>query len=477
MNRVHVPVAASSRRSRRGRRVLLAALFGVGASLLLLAGPAGTQPETTPTVLVTTLAEPITPVIADHISSGVERAERGGYEAYIIQLDTPGGLDVSMRGIVQSILNAEVPVVVYIAPPGARGASAGAIITLSSHIAAMAPGTTIGSATPVDLEGGEVIDKVLEDAAAYSEELARLRERNTDFAVEMVRDGRSVTADAAVDLNVVDVMAGSLPELLDEIDGSQVELLDGTVVEVRTAGAAIENQDLSFSRRILQWLANPNVAFILMSIGTLGIIYELASPGIGAGGVIGVVALVLAFFSLAVLPVSAVGVIFLLLAAALFIGELFAPGVGVFAAMGTVALVLAALFLFTEEGPGVELSLAAVLPVAIVMFAAVLFAGRLALRARMAPPSTDRVLAAAEAEVRLTHGQAQAFVDGAWWSVRPEVAGELHHGQRVRVLRREDLELVVEPVESASDGGPEQRDEDPHAADPLPADQRKGRSS
>jgi membrane-bound serine protease (ClpP class) len=441
----------------------------LGAALLVLFSgePAGGGPRpgpTGPSVLVTTLAEPITPVIADHLADGVARAEADGHDAYIVELDTPGGLDVSTRQIVQSILNAEVPVVVYIAPPGGRGASAGAIITLSSHVAAMAPGTTIGSATPVDLEGGEVIDKVLEDAAAYSEELARLRDRNTDFAVDMVREGRSATAERALELGVVDVVATSLPELLDEIDGREVELIDGSTVTLRTAGATVEQQDLSFARRVLQWLANPNVAFIFMSIGTLGIIYELASPGIGGGGVIGAVALILGLFSLAVLPVSAVGIIFLLLAAALFIGELFAPGIGVFAALGTVSLLLAALFLFTDEGPGVQLSLAAVLPVAIVMFLAVVVAGRLAMRARAAPTSADLTFAGVEAEVRLTHDEAQAFVAGAWWTVRPESGERLHDGQLVRVLRREDLELVVEPVT------------DRQSADDQRAAQQEGRS-
>jgi membrane-bound serine protease (ClpP class) len=465
-----IPPSPFSRRARsqrgRARRWRSALLLGVALAVLavlVLDGSAESQERAGPTVLVTTLAEPITPVIADHIADGLERASREGHEAYVIQLDTPGGLDVSMREIVQDVLAAEVPVVVHVYPAGGRAASAGAVITLSAHVAAMAPGTTIGSATPIDLEGGEVIDKVLEDAAAYSKELARVRGRNLDFAVDMVREGRSVTADEAVELGVVEVTAVSSAELLDEIDGTEVQLLDGTTVSLATADAAIEEHDLTTSRRILQFLANPNLAFLLLSIGTLGIIYELASPGIGVGGFIGVSALVLGLFSLAVLPTSAVGVVFLLLAAGFFAAELFAPGIGVFAAIGAVALILAALFLFTEEGPGVELSLAAVIPAAVVMFVAVVIAGRVALRVRRLPASDESVFRGVEVEVRGGGSGAQVFVAGAWWAARAVDGRPLAAGQRVRVQRRDDLELIVEPIDGAeADGGAGAGTANPH---------------
>jgi membrane-bound serine protease (ClpP class) len=464
------PPTRPARHRRRRRQVYWSALLlGAVLAVLFLGEPVDSQERTAPTVLVTTLAEPITPVIADHIADGIDRAERDGHEAYVIRLDTPGGLDVSMRGIVQDVLAAEVPVVVYISPPGGRGASAGAIITLSAHVAAMAPGTTIGSATPVDLEGGEVIDKVLEDAAAYSEELARLRDRNTEFAVDMVREGRSVTAPQALELGVVDVVATSLDDLLEQIDGTEVELLDGTTVTLTTADAAVEEQDLGWARRILQFLANPTLAFLLISIGTLGIIYELASPGIGVAGFVGVSALVLGLFSLAVLPTSAVGVVFLVLAAGFFVAELFAPGVGVFAALGAVALVMAGLFLFTEEGPGVELSLAVILPAAAVMFVAVAVAGRLALRARRMPTSADQALHGSEAPVRHTGGQAQIFVEGAWWTARTADGTPLADGQPVRVLERDDLELVVETVDAQAGR------ESGAATDPTDPDKEKNR--
>ena len=167
-------------------------------------------------VLVTTVDQPITPVIANHLDDGVDRAESGAYDAFVVRLDTPGGLDSSMRAIIQRCLAAEVPVVVYVSPDGARAASAGALITFAAHVAAMAPGTAIGASTPVDLEGGDVERKIVNDAAALAESIARVRDRDVDFAVDTVREGRSASAAQAVELGAVDLLARSLPDLLDD---------------------------------------------------------------------------------------------------------------------------------------------------------------------------------------------------------------------------------------------------------------------
>jgi membrane-bound serine protease (ClpP class) len=443
--RTPAPVPCARRRRWPARLVALVivalGLWSATAPAVWAVTSQGAEPGT---VLVTTLAEPITPVIADHLRSGIRQAERDGHQAYIIELDTPGGLDTSMRDIVQSILSAAVPVVVYTSPPGGRSASAGAVISTSAHVAAMAPGTSIGAATPVSIDGGEINDKIVEDAAAYVEELARVRDRNTEFAIEMVRDGRAVTADRALEIGAIDLIAPNRADLLDQLDGREVVLADGRTVVVALTGEVVEH-DLTLARRILQWLADPNVAFILLSAGTLGIIYELASPGVGVGGTLGITAIVLAFFSLAVLPVNAVGVIFLLLAMALFVAELFAPGVGIAAAGGVFMLVLAALFLFDEQAPGVELDLLTVIPVTLVMLVAVIFAGRLAWRTRETPPMTAGEFVDQHGEVRMSGGRAQVYVNGAWWTVRP-ISGELRPGDKVRVVDRQDLELLVEPI-------------------------------
>ncbi len=407
-------------------------------------------------MLATDVTSAITPPVADHLAEGVERAERGGYDAFVVRVDTPGGLDVSMRAIVRSFLGARVAVIVHVAPSGARAASAGAIITFAAHIAAMAPGTAIGAATPVSLEGEEVGDKVINDAAALAESIARQRGRNIEFAVDTVRGGRSAPADEAVEIGAVDFVAGPLSEVLRRADGRTVRLgPEGREAVVRSAGATVEEFDMSLFRRIQQALADPNLAFIFMSLGTLGLIYELASPGVGVGGALGLMFVLLGLFSLSVLPVNVVGFLFLLLAAALFVAELFAPGIGVAAAGGTLALVLSAVFLFRDV-PGLGVSLAVLAPVAVTMGVAVVLAGRLAARSvRAAPAMGPRSLVGRTVTVRRATGrEGQALVDGAWWNIRNR-EGELEAGSDVRIVDVEGLNLVVVPCpkEPSPQGG------------------------
>ena len=398
-------------------------------------------------MLATTVTSAITPPVADHLAEGVERAERGGFDAFVVRIDTPGGLDVSMRSIVRTFLGARLPVIVHVAPSGARAASAGAIITSAGHVAAMAPGTAIGAATPVDLEGGDVGDKVINDAAALAESIARQRGRNVEFAVDTVRTGRSAAADEAVEIGAVDFVAGSLTEVLRQADGRLVTLgSEGRVEAIRSAGATVEEFDISFFRRVQQALADPNLAFIFMSLGTLGLIYELASPGVGVSGALGLTFVLLGLFSLSVLPVNVVGLLFLLLAATLFGAELFAPGIGVAAAGGTLALVLSAVFLFRDV-PGVAVSMAVLGPLAVTMGGAVVLAGRLAARSVRAAPATGThsLLSRTVIVRRATDTGGQALIDGAWWNVRSREA-ELEVGAEVRIVDVDGLDLVVVPV-------------------------------
>lgn len=434
-------------------RVLVGVLLWIAGAIIFVASQTAAQGKDAPRVLRTTVDDAITPVIADHLKEALGRAEDEGYDALVVELDTPGGLDTSMREIIQRFLSAEVPVVVYVSPQGARAASAGAIITFASHVAAMAPGTAIGAATPVDLEGGDLENKVINDAAALAESVARLRDRDVDFAVDTVREGRSASANEALDVGAIDLVAASLGDLLEEIHGRQVEVAPaGTTVTVRTAGAVLDEHDMGALRRIRQALADPNIAFLFLSIGTLALIYELASPGIGAGGAVGVVLILLALFSLSVLPVNTVGLLLLGLAAALFVAELFAPGIGVAAAGGTAALVLSGIFLF-DDAPGLEVSMAVVAPVAAVVGGAVVFAGRLVLRTRASDSTTTGPGLFIDRTVTVHHvrgGRGQALVEGAWWNVRP-LNGELQPG-RARIVDVEGLDLVVEPVPDNSSG-------------------------
>jgi membrane-bound serine protease (ClpP class) len=395
------------------------------------------------TVLVTEVDGVITPVIADHIREGLTRARDEEHQAFLIELNTPGGLDASMRHIIQAFLGADVPVVVHVAPSGARAASAGALITMAAHIAAMAPGTTIGAATPVDLQGGRDVErKIIEDAAAYAESLARVRGRNTEFAVEAVREGRAVTADRAEEIGVVDVLASNRAQLLEEIDGEVVTLANGDEVTLQTQGARMVSYELGTFRSILQWLADPNLAFLFMSLGTLAIIYELANPGFGGGAVVGVILILLALFALAVLPVNVLGALLLLLAAILFAVEIFTPGVGVGAAGGTASLILGGLFLFRGR-VGVDPEV--LIPVAIVVGGGTMLAGRLAWRTRRLAATTGAGgLLGEVAEVRSATGTTgQVMVQGAWWKAKTR--GEpLREGTTARVVEVDGLDLVVE---------------------------------
>lgn len=443
---------------RVGARPLLALTGCLTAAILLLAtGPARAQQPGA--VLVAEVADPITPVVADYLNEGVGRAEAEGFAAFVVQLDTPGGLDSSMREIAQRFISSEVPVVVYVSPQGARAASAGAIITFAAHIAAMAPGTVIGAATPVSLEGEDVNAKVINDAAAFAEALARLRGRNVEFARETVTEGRSVPVSEAQEIGAIDYTAGSLPALLEEIDGTEVTVSGDETVTLETAGAPIERHDIGLLRGIQRFLADPNLVFLFFSLGTLAIIYELASPGIGAGGALGAIMLVLALFATAVLPVTGAGLALLIVALALFAAELYAPGIGIAAAGGTVALVLSGIFLFRDT-PGIGVGLGVLVPVAVLTFAAVVLAGRLVVKARRSKVAIGQGhYQGTEATVRKVEGKpAQALVGGAWWRI-VSAGGELVDGERVRIVGQDGLELQVEPMdEKGSEEQPEPKD-------------------
>src|SRR6266540_3438049 len=404
---------------RPGRPLAAAALAAAALALLgpLLGHAVAKAQEQHPSVLVSRIDGPITPVVADHLADGVHTAERERHAAFVVELDTPGGLDAAMREIIQAFLGARVPVVVHVTPSGARAASAGALITMAAHVAAMAPGTTIGAATPVDLQGGEISDKVVNDAASFAEAVAAQRGRSRQFAVQAVREGRSVTAEQAQQLGVVDLLAPDRDGLL---------------------------------RSLLQRLADPNLAFLLLSIGTLALIYELASPGMGLGGVLGTIMLVLGFVALSVLPVNLAGLLLLGLAAALFVGEVLIPGVGVFAAGGAIALAAAGLLLF--EG-SVQVSPLVLWPTALVIGAAAVLAGRLAWRARRSPTlSGVETLVGRQALVRrlVDDRTGQVMLDGSWWTARSHTT-PLEKDQPVVVLAVDGVVLQVEPINPEED--------------------------
>ncbi|MFE9628995.1 nodulation protein NfeD [Streptomyces sp. NPDC006527] len=437
---------------RRIVHVLLVALA------CLLAAPAVSVAQA-PSVLVARVDGTITPVVADHLQEGLRIAEREGHAAFVIEMDTPGGLLQSTREIVQEFLASDVLVVVHVAPSGARAASAGAYIAMAAHVAAMAPGTHIGAGTPVTGQGEEASEKVVNDSVAFAVSIAEQRGRNADFARDMVREGTAVSDREAVRTNVVDLVAPSRDALLTELDGRQVVVGPEDAereVTLRTAGAQVVEHDLGFFGELRQLLASPELAFLFLSIGTLAVIYELASPGMGLGGVIGAVLLVLGFVALSMLPFHVGGLLLLILAAALFTAEVLTPGVGVFAAGGTVALVFAGILLFRGE---LGVDPAVLWPTAVVVGSGSVLAGRLAWRARLAQASTGAEgLLRQEAVVRRADGgSGQVWLEGAWWTVRDRTA-PVTEGEHVRVVDVDGLDLIVERADAP--GGPHAEQED-----------------
>lgn len=368
--------------------------FLIGLLLLVpavaLTGSAGAQ-ESAPRVLVVELANDINPVTQDYVVDAIERGEREDFDAVVIELDTPGGLDSSMRAIIKAQLASEVPVVVYVAPPGSRAASAGAFITLAADVAAMAPQTNIGSSTPVAVGGEDIPDdlsrKVINDAAAYARELAEAHGRNGDWAEQAVRSAANLGAEEALEQNVVDVIAPDLTTLLDEIDGMRTEP-KGLVLD--TAGATVERIEMSLWKRILDTIVDPNIIVLLMSLGLLGITIEILNPGLIFPGTVGAISLIVGLFGLQVLPISWAGLLLMILAAAFFGAEAFVPSHGALALAGAVSFIVGALMLFDPAGPGYQVS----------VWVAVAVGGTLALvtgiavtkivQARRAPPKTGR---------------------------------------------------------------------------------------
>ncbi len=427
-------------------RMLLAALTAMLA--LVLAAPAAAQMEASPgDVLVMEVRGPITQVTSDHLMDAVTEAEATEAAAILLQLDTPGGALETTRNMVQTMLLSEVPIIVHVEPSGSRAGSAGTFITYAAHVAAMAPGTTIGAATPVGAQGGEVIDKIIEDTASYAESLAEQRGRDVDFAREAVVDGRSITAEAAAEIGAIDLLADTREELLSAVDGEEVPLGTGETVTLETADAGVTEFEMTFARSILQALANPELAFIFISIGTLAVIYELANPGAGIGGTIGAIMLILAFYSLSVLPTNFAGVALLLLAIGLLIAELFAPGVGVLAGGGALALLFAGLLLF-DRTTGVAVSWWVLVPTVALAAAGAVGIAIMAARERNRPPALgEGAMIGKRAEVRVSSNDyTQVFVDGALWQA--DTAGQqLKQGTRVRIVGQDGLTLHVEPEE------------------------------
>jgi len=357
------------------RRILLL-LIG----LLLAVSITTSVQSANPRIDVLTIKGTINPVLVDYVKRGIEEAEDSRAEALIIQMDTPGGLDTAMRDIIQLIVNSRVPVAVYVAPSGARAASAGLYILQSAHIAVMAPNTATGAATPVSLGGDgeaemsdEMKAKIINDATAYIRSLAESHGRNVDWAVKAVLEGVSVTEQEALDLNVIDMVAPDLDTLITQLDGWQVTMLDGRQITLQTQGATANDIPMKTIEGFLYAIADPNIAYLLMSLAMLGIMAEIFNPGLIFPGVVGGISLLLAFYSLGVLPVNYAGVLFIVLAFGLFAAEVLTTTFGLFTAGGVVALVIGSLILFQGASPVFQVDPWLIATVTIVIAGAFIF--------------------------------------------------------------------------------------------------------
>ncbi len=338
-------------------------LLSLTAILVLCA--TASAASTRPRVLAVKFENDVNPVTQDYVSTEIRRANREHYDAVVILLDTPGGLSSSMEKIVKDELASKIPVIVYVSPEGGRAASAGVWIGQAADLLAMAPQTNIGSSTPISVGGGNIGSdlrrKVVNDAAASLRELAREHGRNVQWANAAVRKASNLGATEALQQHVIDVMAPSLPALLDKVDGRKTKPKN---LVLHTAGAQIDRVDMSLWKKILDTLIDPNLIVLFMSIGTLGIIVELWNPGLIFPGTVGAISLILGLFGLQVLPISAAGALLMLLAFAFFAAEAFVPTHGAITLAGAVCFVLGALLLFEPAGDTYKVSLPAVLAIA-----------------------------------------------------------------------------------------------------------------
>lgn len=407
--------------------------------------------EKRPVFNMITVDGTITSPTAKYMAKSIEEAGKEGAEGLIVLLDTPGGMDTAMRDIAKSILNAPLPVIVFVYPPGARAASAGVIITAAAHIAAMAPGTNIGAAHPVAIGlGGGRIDKTMSrkvenDAAAYVRSIAKSRGRSEEWVEKAVRKSESITAEEALKLNVIDYVVPDVENLLKAIDQKEIHLAGGKK-KMSTKNAIINNKKMGTRQGILAAISDPNISYILLLIGLAGLYFELSTPGAILPGVIGGISLLLAFFGLSTLPVNYTGILLIIFGVILFIAEIKVMSHGMLTVGGIISLIMGSLLLFDTTDPALRISLQVLIPAVVVASAFFIVVILLAIKAQLRKhfSGAESMIGAAAEAVTDIANEGDVLFKGEYWKATSEKP--IGKGAKVKILQVDGLTLSVEEI-------------------------------